>query len=410
MSDEISIVEAAYRMEASHQVWLGRVLEACAPRLFDGLGGFASWYQRDAPTPTQMVSPYTTLGADPRLTTALRAQFEQTDDATRRLAFTIGKPVATLTDLFDIPPRDHPAFAELARRVGFGDVITVNAHNPDGTGCFLSAPLRRSVRRPSAARWEKVAAHVAAGLRLQLRFASAALTPASEAVMSSDGRVLHASRRAARWRDVLRAATQAVDSVRSRRGRRDVDGALDAWTALVEGRWSLVDTFESDGRRLVLAVPNRPSALDPRALSPDERVVASYVARGDSNKLIAYTLGVPLGTVATRVRATLRKLGVPSRAALAERYVTLCAMPFGPASLDGVAIMIGAARPDVEFGAGLTEAERAVAVLAALGRSNAEIAAERGVASGTVANLLGRVYRRLGISSRAELAMRARRS
>src|SRR5437868_2758062 len=53
---------------------------------------------------------------------------------------------------------------------------------------------------------------------------------------------------------------------------------------------------------------------------------------------------------------------------------------------------------------GLTEAERDVVRRAMEGRSNAEIARARGTAVRTVANLLARSFRKLGVASRRELA------
>ena len=52
----------------------------------------------------------------------------------------------------------------------------------------------------------------------------------------------------------------------------------------------------------------------------------------------------------------------------------------------------------------LTEAERRVASLAAEGRSNKEIAAALFIGLGTVESHLSRVYRKLGLRSRTELA------
>jgi DNA-binding NarL/FixJ family response regulator len=54
----------------------------------------------------------------------------------------------------------------------------------------------------------------------------------------------------------------------------------------------------------------------------------------------------------------------------------------------------------------LTETERRVATLAAHGRHNKEIAAELFIGIGTVESHLSRVYRKLGLRSRAELARR----
>ena len=52
---------------------------------------------------------------------------------------------------------------------------------------------------------------------------------------------------------------------------------------------------------------------------------------------------------------------------------------------------------------GLTDTERRVAELAATGLSNREVAERAFLAPKTVGNVLGRVYEKLGIHSRAEL-------
>lgn len=52
----------------------------------------------------------------------------------------------------------------------------------------------------------------------------------------------------------------------------------------------------------------------------------------------------------------------------------------------------------------LTPTERRVAELAAIGRRNDEVAAELGMARKTVETHLTRVYRKLGVRSRTELA------
>jgi DNA-binding NarL/FixJ family response regulator len=56
-----------------------------------------------------------------------------------------------------------------------------------------------------------------------------------------------------------------------------------------------------------------------------------------------------------------------------------------------------------ELPATLTTAERAVVELILRGCSNAEIAKARGTASRTVANQVASIFRKLGVSSRAEL-------
>ena len=56
----------------------------------------------------------------------------------------------------------------------------------------------------------------------------------------------------------------------------------------------------------------------------------------------------------------------------------------------------------------LTEGERQIAELVAGGRSNREVAAALFVSPKTVSASLGRVYRKLGVTSRTEMAERLR--
>jgi DNA-binding NarL/FixJ family response regulator len=105
--------------------------------------------------------------------------------------------------------------------------------------------------------------------------------------------------------------------------RSDPERALATWTALVSGRWSLVDRYERDGRRYLVARPNPHDAPDPRMLSERERAVAHLVALGWSNKWIAYELGLSPSTVATHLSSALEKLRLKARTDLATTMSTL---------------------------------------------------------------------------------------
>jgi DNA-binding CsgD family transcriptional regulator len=63
----------------------------------------------------------------------------------------------------------------------------------------------------------------------------------------------------------------------------------------------------------------------------------------------------------------------------------------------------------VHLPAGLTDAEREVVLSVLEGKSNGTIADERGRSIRTVANQIGSVFRKLGVTSRAELVARCAR-
>jgi DNA-binding NarL/FixJ family response regulator len=112
---------------------------------------------------------------------------------------------------------------------------------------------------------------------------------------------------------MLRAAVVQVERSRGRLRHDDGREALALWRGLVAGQWSLVDKFESDGRRYLLAHRNEPHARESHALRRREQQVLELACRGYSNKMIAYELGIAETTVATHLGAVRRKFGCSSR-------------------------------------------------------------------------------------------------
>jgi DNA-binding NarL/FixJ family response regulator len=247
-----------------------------------------------------------------------------------------------------------------------------------------------------------------AGLRLRRdlrRFPAPSAESGSEAVLDPNGRVQHAQERAEPQsaRDSLREAVRSRERARGSLRRKDADTALGIWRALVVGRWSLVDHFESDGRRYIVAVPNAPRSRDPRGLTDREQAVAELLALGQSNKRIAYALGVSEGTVAALAHRTLRKLGLRSRAALAELLSTgqraTAAIPVSGGTKPPVALVAPEARPR----ASLTPRQREIVTRLGHGATNVEIARALGCSPNTIANTLRALFHKAGVGSRAEL-------
>lgn len=203
--------------------------------------------------------------------------------------------------------------------LGIRDGIGLTAN--DGTGQLVTfvapVPSVTSLRRRLAARYEYLAAHVAAGWRLRRslnRHATAVLTPA--------GKLVHAEGVAAQQpaRERLREAAVSIDRARGALRQKDDQEALELWRVLVRGEWSLVDRFERDGRRYLVAHRNAPNLRDPRGLKPRERQVVALTALGHSLKLIAYELGLSTSRVWTIRARAMRKLGLRSVVELAQLF------------------------------------------------------------------------------------------
>jgi len=125
-----------------------------------------------------------------------------------------------------------------------------------------------------------------------------------------DGRLEHAEEAAQAdpCRAALRRAVLALDRARGPLRRRDPERAMALWQAMVAGRWSLLDHFDSDGRRFVVAHRNDAGVPDMRGLSWRERQVAAHAALGHSNKVIAYELGLSASSVSEHLASARAKL------------------------------------------------------------------------------------------------------
>lgn len=109
-------------------------------------------------------------------------------------------------------------------------------------------------------------------------------------------------------RDALRATLLAREPSDGRAAH-----APDLFSIVVEGSWSLVDQFDRDGRRYLIACRSAPGAPTPERLTVQERQVAAHLKRGAANKEIAFELGLSTPRVGNIVRSIKRKLGVESR-------------------------------------------------------------------------------------------------
>ena len=205
------------------------------------------------------------------------------------------------------------------RASGMKDFFALRVEDTSRLGVMLTLPLAEawSVPRRDVKTWVRVAAHLAAGLRLRRR--AHVDVDDADAVLTPSGRVEHAAARAKSRaaREGLSNAARSMDKARSR-NRTKPELAVESWRALVAGEWSLVDHFDHDGRRYLVARNNTPLAGAPgdAPLSQRQQQVVTLAAVGHSNKLIAYELGLGVSTVGGYLTSAALKLGAGSRVEL----------------------------------------------------------------------------------------------
>ena len=312
--DPIAIVECSYALQGTESEWIDGLVEAVAPAIDQGIGifGFTYLWRDGHPDPAAFAS------GSPVWERMVREMREKMPGD--YFAATVGsrKPHNLLSQqVARLPLSVRKLSDSFLRPYGVADLLAIHASDPEG-GIVLVSGLPETEKVPARelARWGRMTAHIATALRLRRRIEREAAE--EEAVLSPSGSLLHATGEAkqADARERLRAAARAMDRARGPLRKNDPQEALELWRALCAGRWSLVDRFESDGRRYLIAHRNQPSLPNLRGLSQREASVAAFAQLGQSNKEIAYTLGISPSSVATHLSGALRKLGLPSRAAL----------------------------------------------------------------------------------------------
>jgi len=324
--DCLRVIEAGYAPAPSDEAWIAAVLEPFEP-LTRGMGVMAGIVDFGAAAPR--AGHWVPRGPVPAILSsgwermyAFLAQ--QHADVLRALLCPVPSVVCWLTErVACIPDTVRPTTRGFLAGSGFRDVLGILSAEPTGSSLLVNVPYSEEVSIPPRTRRQlaRATAHLCSALRLRRRAEAAGpgsaggLTSDVEAVLEPSGRLLHAQGGATGKvaRASLAEAVRRVERARGRLRRTDPEEALSIWCALFDGRWSVVERSESDGRRLMLARYNPPGERDPKALTQGERDVLACVARGHSNKYAAYLLGVATSTVSSRLESALRKLGGPSR-------------------------------------------------------------------------------------------------
>ena len=337
----IDITEAIYDVESETDAWMQNLLEAGLPLLNDGLGVAAvAVTGRPSGGPIRIHERLSLAGLPDFWGNLDRVVAEWPPAACAEFM----RPGVVMT--ISERAKNYPGLLEsyCHHIPGCHDCFGLTAMDLDGRAMLLLAPLRRETRIAPRHRatWSMVNAHLEAGYRLRRAATEGAADldrpQHAEAVFDPNGFKLSHATGSAKTDDTGRALRQAAIRIDRSRGtlrRKDPAAALEAWTCLADGRWSMVDWFDTDGRRFVLALPNAPEVSDPRQLNPRERVVAAYVAQGDSVKMVGYRLGLSKSAASRAVRGLIKKLGVKTQAQLVAQLRALAASADASSQRDG---------------------------------------------------------------------------
>jgi DNA-binding CsgD family transcriptional regulator len=330
-TDAIDIVEAAYDLDADPAEWLGRLLYVGRETFDLGLGAAAALMAGASPQGQTLITQLVPGTARPGLISSIiRSGREIGPDMLQQTIDSVAGRVSVLSENRE----DRPAVYEaMTRNAGCQDFLQIWALDPDLHGVNVAIPSPETVRLSGRARahWRMLLVHITAAHRLRRDlmepsdvrgFALTDMPYNAEALL--DPKNFRVAEAAGDAQDkevskIIRDAAVRIDRARGGLRKADPQRALETWQGLVWGRWSLVDWFDSDGRRFVLARPNAPNVGDPRGLTEREARIATYAARGETGKAIGYRLGLSKTAVSRSLNSAMHKLGVKTQAELVEK-------------------------------------------------------------------------------------------
>jgi len=325
----IAVADAGYALKASDEDWLEGVLTAARPLLDHG--SFVHGWILDLKVPNYRSCAAIQLPPGADLDRDVRDNHLDLRDPDASLALA----GACLTTASMAHGEHGPELATRGRfppSFGVADCVALGVADPSGIGCALvgALPMIARVAARDQARWGRVASHLAAGLRLRERARtapeSASLDHADALIDPRTFALSHAEDETHAHLSTIRHASELLAA---RHGTSDPDKLIAAWRALVAGRWSLLDTFDTDGKRFFVLRKNEPTAPGPPLLSPVQRAISAYIAMGHANKAIAYHLGLSESSISRAVADICTLLGVASREQLSQLAGALGAHPDG---------------------------------------------------------------------------------
>jgi len=384
--DYLAIVEACYARTPDDGAWIEALLDSASAALDVGGPGFGISLFREASSGIKVMHAHARGPCEGILSLA-QPVLESMHGEAYRLFFYPHKPVLYAAPILArFPPMLETACKAMLRLGGVEDLLGMLGYPAPGWifSLYLAIGRGSQVTPRLRAALERIRVHLESGLRLRLLGAERAV-----AVLSASGKVLHLENAETEThREQLSHHAKAIDHGRTRARRQDE--GLRVWTALVDGRWSLVERTDSDGQRHYLAFENTPQAQAYRMLSPRESIVVDQSIQGLANKFIAYSTGLTQSRISEHLTSAAAKLGFRNRLELVR--VASALRSHGKFGL---------------LGSPLTDAEREVWRFVHEGLSNAEIAERRGTRVRTIVNQVASLLRKVGVDGRAGLVAAA---
>lgn len=323
--DPLNVVERGYDVDAPTPQWLAQLSTTVYEQLGVGIGAQCFTYDV-TPEGRLRVGDFHLIGLPDFVVPATIAMLESLPVAFIQRAFVC----CDCKSQSQLDPVAYeiikPVQAQLGPAIGWYDMLVLAGLNPSSHGVFfgIGLPEIRKTSPRTIRTWTRIAVHLATAHRLRRRLTAAqrASPETADAILTPGGRVEHARDEAqpVDAREHLKAAVRQNERARGRLRVSEPEQAVDLWKGLVSGRWTLLDHFETDGKRYLVARRNELRLTGLGALTERERQAVAYAALGHTNKLIAYEMGLSPSTVGVLLHRAAKKLRTTTREELVAAY------------------------------------------------------------------------------------------
>jgi DNA-binding CsgD family transcriptional regulator len=315
-ADIIAALDAAFDIDTSDDAWLARVAETLAPLVNDGLGTASYVVRRSSPARPHI------LRADDAWHIDLlhRVHAHATSDEMAR-TYDASTGVDSLSGLFGPRFFSSSSITRWILGSGLADSAAIQIGLGDRRLIVCNA-LREVAVLPQAMKrfGLTLSSRIEEAYRLREHLKESAARPV--AVLTPDAKVVHAEGpvRSRTAREALQHAVIEGEKARASLRSTDPARAVELFEGLVTGRLTIVERFESDGRRYLVGYENPKAVAAIRALTPREREILERVARGEPVKQIAFDLDLTPAAVGAYLHTARRKTGLRSRAELVRWF------------------------------------------------------------------------------------------
>jgi len=306
----LAFLEAAYAWELDDEPWLRGLIDA-ALKVWRGRSQWACAYEYDVEhTERFRMGPVQFWGAAVSLQELLLERLHENGPAMGPHYGSLGFGYAG--SLNGIRNADDKGFLA---RTHTADFFGVNGRDGAGHGCFVGLGVERAtLTARETILFERLSAHLASAYRCRSRLRARRAHPLddAEALLDPGGRLLETRAAASEPAAQSALADAGAAIARLRQGRPPTDPTT-SWLPRVVTRWTLVDAYNRQGQRYIVARENQAPVPGLDRLTEREQQVVASAAAGKSNKEIAYELGISHSTTRVLLSRAYARLGVRTR-------------------------------------------------------------------------------------------------